>query len=389
VVLRGGQDAEERRRLWNRLEAGEGRFIIANPEVLLTEGVMRRLPELGIAHLVLDEAHCVSEWGESFRPSYLRIHEIAEAAGAPLLTAFTATASPPVLEKIRRHVFGDGGAHAVIGNPDRPNIDYAAKGAILRDHAVLDLLRRCERPAVVFCGSRARTERLARFLRAGLGDGEARFYHAGLERSEKDDVERWFFESETGVLAATCAYGMGVDKADIRTVIHRDCPPSVEAYLQESGRAGRDGKPARAILLWGPEDERAAYRIAAGPERERFDKLLAYGRDATACRRDALLGMLGAEAECCGGEEGDAACDVCRGAASPELREKRSLVDFIGRNKRRYTLREAAAVIAAALGDEWTDDDIGKALRTLVASGELRVCRGLLWKGKLTLRSAP
>lgn len=384
IVLRGGQEAEERRRLWNRLEAGEGRFIIANPEVLLTEAVMRRLPSLGIAHLVLDEAHCVSEWGESFRPSYLRIGEIAEAAKAPLLTAFTATASPPVLEKIRRYVFGERGARTVIGNPDRPNIDYSAVGAILRDHALRDLLKKSELPAVVFCGSRARTERLARFLRAELPGSDARFYHAGLEREEKDEVERWFFQSDTGVLTATCAYGLGVDKANIRTVIHRDCPPTVEAYLQESGRAGRDGKPSRAILLWGPEDLAARRRVAEGPERDRFDRMLAYARATGSCRRDALLGMLGAEAESCGGEAGDASCDVCRGEASDSLREKASLIRFVRRNRRCYTMIEAASIAARGLGEGWTDDDILRALRYLEATGEIRVKRGPLWKGRIT-----
>ncbi|MFA6504685.1 MAG: RecQ family ATP-dependent DNA helicase, partial [Treponemataceae bacterium] len=250
VMLRGGQDTEERRKIWNRLASGDAQFVIANPEVLLTESVMARLPSVGFAHLVIDEAHCVSEWGESFRPSYLRVAEILKATAAPLATAFTATASPAVLEKIRDYVFGDISARSIIGNPDRPNIDYSATGTILRDRTIVDLVTREAKPAIVFCASRARTERLARLLRAELPSVETRFYHAGLTREEKDDVEKWFFASQGGVLTATCAYGMGVDKANIRTVIHRDCPQNVEAYLQESGRGGRDGKPARAVLLW-------------------------------------------------------------------------------------------------------------------------------------------
>jgi len=246
AVLRGGQSAEERRAVWNRIESGDARFAISNPETLLAEPVLRRLETAGIAHLVVDEAHCVSEWGESFRPSYLRIDEIRRAARAPLTTAFTATASAPVLEKIERYVFGAEAARRIVGNPDRPNIDYAAVGTLLRDRTVADILSRAELPAVVFCSSRAGTERLSRSLRAELPDAEIRFYHAGLDREEKDAVERWFFGARRAALVATCAYGMGVDKPDVRTVVHRDCPPSAEAYLQESGRAGRDGKPSRA-----------------------------------------------------------------------------------------------------------------------------------------------
>ncbi|MCL2127999.1 MAG: RecQ family ATP-dependent DNA helicase, partial [Treponema sp.] len=263
VVLRGGQTAEERDEIWRKLESGESRFIIANPEVLLTAQVMGRFEKLKIVHIVIDEAHCVSEWGESFRPGYLEINKIIKAVNAPLVTAFTATASAPVLEKIKKYIFGDLEAHRIVGNPDRPNIAYTAKGCIVRDMAVRDLLLQNSRPAIVFCSSRPGTENLARYLRISLGEmaspagagidwnNEIRFYHAGLSREEKAGVEKWFMGNSRAVLCATCAYGMGVDKADVRTVIHRDCAPSVEAYLQEAGRAGRDGAQSKAILLWG------------------------------------------------------------------------------------------------------------------------------------------
>ncbi len=383
VVLRGGQSRPEREAIWDQIVRGKSRFIIANPEVLLTPTVMARLASLRIAHVVVDEAHCVSEWGESFRPAYLRIREIIAAAAAPLVTAFTATASPEVLEKIQRYVFGDSGAHRIIGNPDRPNIDYAAQGAILRDLAVRDLLRRLPRPAIVFCSSRVRTERLARYLRGELQDPEVRFYHAGLEREEKKDVEAWFFSSPTGILTATCAYGLGVDKSDIRTVIHRDCPPSVEAYLQESGRAGRDGKPAQAVLLWGPEDEAARQRIPPGPERERFSRLLAYGQDVDGCRRAALLGLLGYAGGDC--PPGDVACDVCHGTARPDLREQRSLISFIARNRRRYTLGTAARTLAQSAALDCAEEDGRRALAYLIGRGLLKKSAHPFWKNRLTL----
>lgn len=377
VLLRGGQSAEERTAFWNRLTSGEARVVIANPEVLLTEAVMARLPSAGFAHLVIDEAHCVSEWGESFRPSYLRIAEILQATGAPLTTAFTATASAEVLQKIRAYIFGDLPSRSIIGNPDRPNIDYAATGTVLRDRAVVDLIRNQEKPAVVFCSSRARTERLARLLRAELPSIDTRFYHAGLAREEKDDVEKWFFSSSSGVLAATCAYGMGVDKSNIRTVVHRDIPSTVEAYLQESGRAGRDGKKAKAFLLWGPEDEYALKAAREGPDRNRFAQLIAYARNADRCRREALMEMLGASCDYCPG------CDSCRAEASPKYREYEPLLRFVRRNARRYTIDEAASIIAERGSNGWSPDDAKTALTRLSAEGVLRARRGILWKGKL------
>jgi ATP-dependent DNA helicase RecQ len=358
---------------------------------------MERLRSLRIFHIVIDEAHCVSEWGESFRPAYLRLREIVEAAGhtaegmagtLPLVTAFTATASAPVLEKIERHVFGVP-VHRIVGNPDRSNISYAALGCILRDLAVRDLLLAGERPAIVFCSSRPGTEDLARRLREETNDAEIRFYHAGLERGEKTMVEQWFLGNPRGILIATCAYGMGVDKADIRTVIHRDCPPSVEAYLQESGRAGRDGAPSRAILLWGPGDERELRRTKTEAARRRLSALLGYARDGSRCRRAALLALLDYEGETESPE--DHCCDVCDGNLQPAaekktktgLREKAALLDFFRRNRRACTLAEAAAILAEAKTLRWSEGDAQTAVKELIRMKELRTGRNVLWKGKI------
>ena len=243
VIIRGEQSINERDEIWQKLETQNAKFIIANPEVLLTPNVKSRLEKIKITHFVIDEAHCVSEWGESFRPSYLEIGSIINYLNPPLVTAFTATASAPVLEKIKRYVFNNSDVLKIIGNPDRPNISYTAKGCINRDLAVRDLLITNSRPAIVFCTSRPGTEKLAHYLRCELNEmgyswyREIRFYHAGLSREEKAAAEKWLLHNTEAVLCSTCAFGMGVDKADIRTVIHRDCAPSAEAYLQESGRA--------------------------------------------------------------------------------------------------------------------------------------------------------
>jgi ATP-dependent DNA helicase RecQ len=387
VVLRGGQSREERDKIRKGLQSGESRFLIANPEVLLTPPVLELLGELGIVHVVIDEAHCVSEWGESFRPSYLRIGELIRAAGSggpvPLVTAFTATASAPVLEKITASIFGGEGARRIIGNPDRGNISYAAQGCILRDPAVRDLLKKHPRPAIVFCSSRRGTERLARYLRNELADREIRFYHAGLSRDEKAGVEAWFFRSAGGTLVATCAYGMGVDKADIRTVIHRDCPPSVEAYLQESGRAGRDGRPSRAILLWGPGDEDALNRASSETDRERLLALMAYARNTGLCRRGSLLSLLNYEET--GERPESGCCDVCDGAAQGTPREQAALIAFFRRNRRSYTPGEAAGVLAQAEALGWSQEEAKEAVNRLIRDGVIKKLKNPLWKNKLTL----
>jgi ATP-dependent DNA helicase RecQ len=401
VVLRGGQSKEERDEIWKKLESGQSKFIIANPEVLLTEQVMKHFEKLKIVHIVIDEAHCVSEWGESFRPSYLEINKIinnisasnaANGAGgaAPLVTAFTATASAPVLEKIKKYVFGETEAHQIVGNPDRPNISYDAKGCILRDLAVRDLLARNALPAIVFCSSRAGTENLARFLRISLGEMgidwhiEIRFYHAGLSREEKTDVEKWFMGSSRAVLCATCAYGMGVDKADVRTVIHRDCAPSVEAYLQESGRAGRDGSRSKAILLWGPDDAISLRRAKTETDRIRLSGLLDYARDITQCRRQALLKMLNFD----GNNESPetACCDVCEHEANAALREEAGVLDFFSRNKRCYSLNEAAGIMSRSKSHFWSEEDARRTINHLLGAGRLKESKNPLWKGTLAVR---
>nr|AGS53453.1 ATP-dependent DNA helicase RecQ [uncultured bacterium contig00027] len=408
VTIRGGQSKEEREAIWSKLESGNSRFIIANPEVLLTAQVSERLKKIKIAHAVIDEAHCVSEWGESFRPSYLEIGSILNSLKPPLVTAFTATASSPVLEKIGRYIFcssDDPSSDAalddaasvnppskpilIVGNPDRPNISYSAKGCINRDLAVRDLIMQNARPAIVFCSSRPGTEKLSRYLRnefASFGfswHDQVRFYHAGLSREEKTLTEKWFINNREAVLCATCAYGMGVDKADVRTVIHRDTAPSVEAYLQESGRAGRDGEQSNAILLWGPEDERSLSRAKNSADRARISALLRYSRDTEHCRRHALLALLDFDAN---GEVPEKnCCDVCLNKASNGLREEKTILEFFHKNKRRFSVERAASVLSEANTVRWSQEDASRVIGYLLKEGKLKKSCKFFWKSRITI----
>lgn len=299
VVFRGGQTTEERKNCFQKIKDG-AKIIIANPEVLQSKSLLNRLCEVGISHIAIDEAHCVSEWGDSFRPSYLELGNIIKKINPPVISAFTATASPGVLQRVSDILF-DGEAHVVRSECDRKNIHYFVRPAIAKKKEVLRLVK-CElRPMIVFCGTRDKAEDMAQEINTCYGKGFARFYHAGLEKCEKDEIEKWFFESDDGVLCATCAYGMGVDKKNIRTVVHLEVPETPEAYIQEAGRGGRDGSVARAILLWSLDDSVKFSGFKKGT-REAAMRDFA---ETTECRRQVLLDALGGEQAVCSG------CDLC------------------------------------------------------------------------------
>ena len=251
AVLRGGQTRAERDAVLKRVASGDARLVLVTPEAALAERLLAALAAAGtIEHLVVDEAHCISQWGDTFRPTYLRLHELVEALRPRVVSAFTATATPAVLNRVREVLYPHGGAHLVAGNPDRPNIRYAVAPTAAPLHCLAELVASGPRPLIVFARSRRGVEEICWQLRRRLPEVSCRFYHAGLNATERKRLEAWFLTSDDGALIATSAYGMGVDKPNIRTVVHREMPESVEAYLQETGRAGRDGKPSQAILLW-------------------------------------------------------------------------------------------------------------------------------------------
>lgn len=232
VVFRGGQSKEEREENFARIHNG-AKIILANPEVLLSEGLAERLALCKIAHVAIDEAHCVSEWGDTFRPAYLELGRIIRTLEPKVVTAFTATASSGVLSRISDVLFG-GPVHIIRSDSDRPNIRYYVVNAYSKKRAAFRLAVMERKPLIIFCGTRGNAEDMARELAAYLGSDKVKFYHAGLEREEKDAVEKWFYPRDDAVLCCTCAFGMGVDKKDIHCVIHLEPSPTAEAYLQVS-----------------------------------------------------------------------------------------------------------------------------------------------------------
>ena len=378
VMFRGGQTAQEREENFRRIREG-AKIIIANPEVLQSKALVQQLKKVGICHVAIDEAHCVSEWGDSFRPSYLGLGEVLKELDVPVITAFTATASPPVLARVAEILF-DGQAHIVRSESDRPNIHYYVRRAAVKKKAALYLAATEQRPMIIFCGTRGKSEDMARELNFCFGRGTAQYYHAGLEKSEKEEIEKWFYNSRDGILCATCAYGMGVDKKDIKTVVHLEASATAEAYIQEAGRGGRDGSVAKAILLWSLQDS-MDYSVYKAGSREAALRDFA---ETTSCRRQVLLDALGAEQAVCSG------CDVCEGIkyepcdwelAWRQIKKHRNLYSKVEAHGEHAV--QMNTVFHKALGlNVWNHNDSVEVFSQLMKSGRIKT-RGILWKGRL------
>ncbi len=310
-ALTSGNTPEETDAVWDALEAGRLKLLYMAPERLAAGSALGMLRRINVNLIAVDEAHCVSQWGHDFRPDYLRIGELRRALNVPL-AAFTATADAETQDEIVQKLFDGTAPRKFLRGFDRPNIHlaFAAKDGPRKQ--ILDFAAaRKGQSGIVYCGTRNKTEVLAQALRA---EGHvACHYHGGMEAEDRRIVETRFAREDGLIVVATVAFGMGIDKPDIRWVAHADLPKSIEAYYQEIGRAGRDGGPAETLTLFGPDDIRLRRsQIDEGlapPERRmadhaRLNALLGLA-EALVCRRQNLLGYFGEEAAPC------AKCDLC------------------------------------------------------------------------------
>ena len=229
-------------------------FLFLAPEQLANEEALAAVKAAGPSLLVVDEAHCISEWGHGFRPDYLRLGTVVEELGRPRVLALTATAAPPVRREIAERL-GLREPEVVVRGFDRPNIRLAVEtfyGGASKEEALAERVVAADKPGIVYVATRKRAEELARSLRGLAVDAVA--YHAGLKATERDSIQAAFMEDGVEVIVTTIAFGMGVDKPNVRFVFHHDVSDSVDSCYQELGRAGRDGEPAQAVLFYRPED---------------------------------------------------------------------------------------------------------------------------------------
>ena len=263
-MLRGGMDRKEKEESILRLRSKESHVLITNIEMLLVLIARRDLDFMRDKPLsiVLDEAHTIVTWGNSFRSSYLKIPEVISYFNPSSILAFTATMDEKIQKGLISMIFSGKKPYMIHASCDRPNIFYSSILSISKEHDIIEILQRRElRPAVIFSKTREETEELARYLSCFF---DVRHYHAGLDKEKKKEIENWFEASSDGIISATIAFGMGIDKASIRTVIHTYLPSSASAFIQEAGRGGRDGKPSYSIVLYYEDEESPLKNVFCG-----------------------------------------------------------------------------------------------------------------------------
>lgn len=318
AYLNSSMDVAAQREVEQAVRDGQLDLLYVAPERLLSESTQALLSQVPLALFAIDEAHCVSQWGHDFRPEYMQLGSLRERfPGVPRM-ALTATADPRTQEEIRQQLFPDG-AEVTIASFDRPNICYRVGLKNNPRQQLLNFIRseHAGDSGIVYCMSRKKTEELAHYLtREGV---TAVPYHAGLSTADRENHQARFLREEGLVVVATVAFGMGINKPDVRFVAHLDLPKSIEAYYQETGRAGRDGLPADAWMVYGLQDvyqirqllaESTAGAAQQQVERQRLEALLAFC-ETTDCRHQALVQYFG--------EAHPGQCDTCDNCRQPPV----------------------------------------------------------------------
>jgi ATP-dependent DNA helicase RecQ len=400
-TINSSRDRETNVATWRRVAAGAVRLLYISPERLMTERMLTALRRLPVVQVAIDEAHCISSWGPSFRPDYEALTRLTELLPGVPLSAFTATADESTRRDISAKLFHGQGRIFVTGF-DRPNIRLAVETRRDWKHQLLDFVRaRPGESGIVYCLSRKKTEAAADLLvKNGL---RALPYHAGLESARRAANQDTFMTEPGVIMAATIAFGMGIDKPDVRYVFHANLPGNMEAYYQELGRAGRDGGPADAFMLYGLGDIRQRRVFIQDDdgdddhkrrEHKRLDALIAYC-EAPQCRRRALLSYFGEDAEPGGngGNRGNCGnCDICLDppAMADGTVHARNALSAIEQTGQRFGAAHVIDVLRGAdtekirrlghhrlpahgLGREEDKDTWRSILRQLVAAGYLRL----------------
>ncbi|WP_196831173.1 DNA helicase RecQ [Frigoribacterium sp. CG_9.8] len=397
AFLNSTQDQEQRRGVERALLNGELDLLYLAPERLRVTATIDLLDRASISLFAIDEAHCVSQWGHDFRPDYLQLSMLHEHWPRVPRIALTATATEQTHLEIQKRLQLSDARH-FVASFDRPNIQYRIAAKNAPQQQLLELLR-SEHPGdagIVYCLSRASVEKTAEFL---IQNGTSALpYHAGLDSRVRAANQSRFLREDGIVMVATIAFGMGIDKPDVRFVAHLDLPKSVEGYYQETGRAGRDGLPSTAWLAYGLQDVMQQRRMIDGSEGnaehrrrlgQHLDAMLALC-ETVECRRVQLLGYFGETSTACGN------CDTC--LAPPEswdgtvpaqkllstivrLQRERNqkfgagqLVDILlGRSTARITQYDHSSLSTFGIGGELSDQEWRGVVRQLLAQGLLAV----------------
>lgn len=259
LCVNAGMGRREVELALNNAAYGDFKFLYVSPERLGTPLFKSYVQEMNVSYIVVDEAHCISQWGYDFRPDYLQIGKLRELVDAPVI-ALTATATPEVAEDIMEKLRFEGRCLIKSGF-ERPNLSYIVRRCDDKQGQLLSICASVQGTGIVYVRSRKKTEELAAFLNAnGISSS---FYHAGLGPDSRSDRQERWKKDQIRVMVCTNAFGMGIDKPDVRFVVHFDVPDSPEAYFQEAGRGGRDGKRSYAVMLWNGTDTRRMRQIAS------------------------------------------------------------------------------------------------------------------------------
>ena len=391
-AINSSRDRRENVDAWRRAASGATRLLYMSPERLMTDAMLKALEGLDVTLIAIDEAHCVSQWGPAFRPEYADLRRLRDIFPDVPIVALTATADEVTREDISEQLFA-GNAKTIVLGFDRPNIKLTVEMKQSWKSQMLSFIEQHGgESGIVYCLSRKKSEEAASYLadRGVL----ALPYHAGMERTARDINQDRFMAEAGVVIVATIAFGMGIDKPDVRFVFHADLPGSIEAYYQEIGRAGRDDQPAEAHMLYGLDDIRMRRSFIEQEdaddsrkrrEHHRLDALLGFC-EAPVCRRRVLLNYFGEATAACGN------CDVCVNPVEMVLGtiEGKKALSAIFRTGQRFgtghiidVLRgaETAKIVSAAhdklptfgVGADYSKNEWRSLIRQLVASGFLRL----------------